>query len=97
MVGPHFRPIGLRMPRMNSTWAPSGWRVRSPIHSMCAEVSNHSPVAPSCRVRALSRLSSSASWLVNISTRARIGWLSWVRPRVSMNSSASAIFSATSR
>ena len=33
MVGPHFSPIGLAMPRQNSTWAPSSWRVRSPIQS----------------------------------------------------------------
>ena len=31
--GPHLRPIGFLMPRQNSTWAPSSWRVRSPIHS----------------------------------------------------------------
>ena len=34
--GPHFRPMGFLMPRQNSTWAPSSWRVRSPIHSICA-------------------------------------------------------------
>ena len=32
MVGPALTPIGLAMPRQNSTCAPSSWRVRSPIH-----------------------------------------------------------------
>ena len=34
--GPNFMPIGFLMPRMNSTCAPSSWRVRSPIHRKCA-------------------------------------------------------------
>ena len=37
MLGPTFMPIGLATPRRNSTWAPSGWRVRSPIQRKCAE------------------------------------------------------------
>ena len=43
MVGPHFTPIGFFTPRRNSTWAWSGWRVRSPIHSMWPEVAYQSP------------------------------------------------------
>jgi hypothetical protein len=38
-LGPHFMPIGFFTPRQNSTCAPSGCRVRSPIQIMCAEVS----------------------------------------------------------
>ena len=38
----------------NSTWAPSSWRVRSPIHSICAEVSYQSPLVESIRVIACS-------------------------------------------
>ena len=30
--GPTFTPMGLRMPRKNSTWAPSSALVRTPIH-----------------------------------------------------------------
>ena len=41
-VGPTLQPIGLPTPRRNSTWAPSRSRVRSPIHSMCAEQSYQS-------------------------------------------------------
>ena len=37
--GPHFMPIGFFTPRKNSTCAPSGCRVRSPIHSMWADTS----------------------------------------------------------
>ncbi|MNJ50488.1 hypothetical protein D3C77_457600 [compost metagenome] len=97
MVGPHLTPMGLEMPRMNSMWAPSNWRVRSPIHSMWAEVSNHSPDAPSRRVRALSTFSSRASWLVKTSTRDRSGWVSGVTPTASMKARASVILSASSR
>ena len=39
VVGPSFTPIGLAMRDMKSTWAPSSWRVRSPIHRKCALVS----------------------------------------------------------
>ena len=52
--GPHFRPIGLRMPRAYSTWAWSGYRVRSPIQSMWPEVAYQSPVVESTRVSASS-------------------------------------------
>ena len=52
--GPHLKPIGLRTPRRNSTCAPSGWRVRSPIHSMWAEQSYQSPEVESTRVSASS-------------------------------------------
>ena len=50
-VGPIFTPIGLWTPEKNSTCAPSSWRVRSPIQSMCAEQSYQSPVIESRRVR----------------------------------------------
>ena len=53
-VGPTFSPSGLCTPEKNSTWAPSGWRVRSPIQSMCAEQSYQSPVVESRRVSASS-------------------------------------------
>ena len=52
--GPSLQPIGLPTPRRNSTWAPSSWRVRSPIHSMWAEQSYQSPVSESRRVSASS-------------------------------------------
>ena len=38
-VGPHFRPRGFLIPLQNSTCAPSGCLVLSPIHTKCAEVS----------------------------------------------------------
>ena len=38
-LGPSFTPIGLRTRERKSTWAPSSWRVRSPIHRKWAEVS----------------------------------------------------------
>ena len=63
-VGPSFTPIGLWTPCRNSTWAPSPWRVRSPIQSMCAEQSYQEPVRESWRVSASSYPMSSASWLV---------------------------------
>ena len=47
-LGPTLQPIGLPTPRRNSTCAPSSWRVRSPIHSMCAEQSYQPPVSESC-------------------------------------------------
>ena len=53
-LGPHFRPIGLEIPRIYSTCAPSGWRVRSPIHNICADVSYQEPVVESTRVIASS-------------------------------------------
>jgi len=49
-----FSPIGFLMPRMNSTWALSGLRVRSPIHRKWAETSYQSPVVESIRVSACS-------------------------------------------
>ena len=52
--GPILQPIGLPTPRRNSMWAPSSWRVRSPIHSMCAEQSYQPPLSESCRVSASS-------------------------------------------
>ena len=52
--GPHLKPSGLCTPRRNSTCAPSVWRVRSPIHSMCAEQSYQSPEVESTRVSASS-------------------------------------------
>ena len=54
VVGPTFRPIGFFTPRMNSTCAPSGWRVRSPIHRKCAEQAYQSPEVESTRVSACS-------------------------------------------
>jgi hypothetical protein len=53
-LGPHFMPSGLSTPRRNSTWAPSSWRVRSPIHRRWAEQSYHWPVRLSTRVSACS-------------------------------------------
>ena len=35
--GPILTATGLRICRANSTWAPPGSRVRSPIHSRCAD------------------------------------------------------------
>ena len=43
MEGPALTPIGLAMPRQNSTCAPSSWRVRSPIHRKWARVSYQRP------------------------------------------------------
>ena len=63
---------GCCTPRANSTWAPSSWRVRSPIHSRWAEVSYQSPVVESTRVIASSKPSSRASWLVKNSTRCSV-------------------------
>jgi hypothetical protein len=52
--GPHFMPIGFLMPLKYSVWAPSGWRVRSPIQSMWPEVAYQSLVIESRRVSASS-------------------------------------------
>jgi hypothetical protein len=38
-VGPNLMPNGLWIVDMNSTCAPSSWRVRSPIHKKWAEQS----------------------------------------------------------
>ncbi len=67
-LGPTFMPMGFFTPRQNSTWAPSIWRVRSPIQTMCAEVSYQSPEVESTRVMASSKPSNRASWAVNTST-----------------------------
>ena len=53
-VGPILQPSGLPTPAKNSAWAPSGARVRSPTHSMCAEQSYQRPVSESRRVSASS-------------------------------------------
>ena len=60
-VGPILTPSGLCTPEKNSTCAPSGSRVRSPIQSMCAEQSYQSPVSESRRVSASSYSSSRPS------------------------------------
>jgi len=52
--GPSFTPTGLWTPERNSTWAPSSWRVRSPIQGRCAEQAYQSPVVLSMRVSASS-------------------------------------------
>ncbi len=54
VVGPSFTPIGLRIFEANSMCAPSSWRVRSPIQTMCPETSYRSPVRESTRVSAVS-------------------------------------------
>ena len=46
-LGPHLTPIGLPMPRIYSTCADPSNRVRSPIHSICADVSYQPPVSES--------------------------------------------------
>ena len=46
-------PMGFFRPRRNSTWAPSSWRVRSPIHRKWAEQPYHWPVRLSTRVKRL--------------------------------------------
>src|SRR5215813_4799491 len=62
--GPVFSPSGFLMPRQYSTWAWSGWRVRSPIQTMWPEVAYQLPGrVESSRVSACSKPSSSASWL----------------------------------
>ena len=53
-LGPTLQPTGLPTPERKCTWAPSSWRVRSPIQSMWAEQSYQSPVSESCRVSASS-------------------------------------------
>ncbi|CNJ16475.1 Uncharacterised protein [Mycobacterium tuberculosis] len=37
IVGPILTPIGLAITSANAMWAPSSWRVRSPIHTVCAD------------------------------------------------------------
>src|SRR5678815_271784 len=37
IAGPIFTPMGLEMPRKNSTCAPSSAAVRMPIHGMCVD------------------------------------------------------------
>ena len=59
--GPHFSPIGFCTPRANSTCAPSGWRVRSPIQIMWPEPATGRPVVELMRQSASSYSSSSAS------------------------------------
>ena len=53
-AGPSLAATGLAMPRRNSRWAPSSWRVRSPTHSRWAEQSYQPPVRLSRRVMACS-------------------------------------------
>lgn len=52
VVGPSLMPIGLRIFEANSMCAPSSWRVRSPIHTMCPETSYRWPVRESTLVSA---------------------------------------------
>ncbi len=52
--GPSLTPMGLRTCEANSMWAPSSWRVRSPIQIMWPEVSYSWPVRLSVRVSASS-------------------------------------------
>lgn len=52
VVGPSLMPTGLRIFEANSMCAWSSCRVRSPIHTMCAETSYSFPVRESTRVRA---------------------------------------------
>ena len=53
-LGPHFMPSGFPMPSANSICALFSNRVRSPIQTMCADVSYQSPVRLSRRVKACS-------------------------------------------
>ena len=69
VVGPSFTPIGLRMWLSSSTWAPSSWRVRSPIQTKWLDTSYGVSVRESIRVIACSYSSTSASWLLWKSTR----------------------------
>ena len=69
VVGPSFTPIGFLMWLSSSTWAPSSWRVRSPIHTKWPETSYGGSVRESMRVSACSYSSTSASWLEWKSTR----------------------------
>ena len=41
--GPILTPIGFAISAASATWAPSSWRVRSPIHSWWAESRNSRP------------------------------------------------------
>ena len=52
VVGPSLTPIGLRICARTSTCAPSSWRVRSPIQTMCAGHVVRLPVRRSIRVSA---------------------------------------------
>lgn len=52
VVGPSLMPIGLLIRDANSMCAWSICRVRSPIHTMCAETSYSRPVRESTRVSA---------------------------------------------
>ncbi len=54
VVGPSFTAMGFLTFDMNATCAPSSWRVRSPIHRKCADVSYGSPDRESMRVSARS-------------------------------------------
>ena len=60
-MGPSLTPIGLAMRLSSSTWAPSSWRVRSPIHTKWLETSYGCSVRESMRVRACSYSRMSAS------------------------------------
>jgi hypothetical protein len=53
-AGPILTATGLRICRANSTWAPPGSRVRSPIHSRCPDEAYACPLRASVRVRARS-------------------------------------------
>ena len=59
VLGPSLTPIGLAMRDMKSTWAPSSWRVRSPIHRKCPDSAYARPLTT--RVSARSYSSASAS------------------------------------
>ena len=67
-LGPSFTPIGFLIFEAKSICAPSSWRVRSPIHTKCADTSYGSPVRESIRVNAFSYSKISASWLEKKST-----------------------------
>ena len=69
VVGPSFTPMGFLMWLSSSTWAPSSWRVRSPIQTKWLETSYGSWVRLSMRVIACSYSRISASWLEWKSTR----------------------------
>ena len=69
VVGPSLTPIGFWMWLISSTWAPSSWRVRSPIQTKWLETSYGVCVRLSVRVIACSYSSTSASWLEWKSTR----------------------------
>jgi hypothetical protein len=92
VVGPSLTPIGLRIRDSSSTWAPSSWRVRSPIQRKCPDTSYGCWVRESMRVSACSYSSTSASWLEWKSTR----WnSSGSAPIAFMNVSARSISAAS--